>query len=53
MNAMDRMPFDFPQSPKDLSENIIKVIGYINKSENNKKRAYFFWYMQVNWLYQY
>ena len=27
MNAIDRMPFDFPQSPKDLSENIIKVIG--------------------------
>ena len=27
MEIIDKMPFDFPQSPKDLSQNIIKVIG--------------------------
>ena len=27
MDMTNGMPFDFPQSPKDLSQNIIKVIG--------------------------
>ena len=27
METTDRMPFDFPQTLKDLSQNIIKVIG--------------------------
>ena len=40
MNAMDRMPFDFPQSPKDLSENIIKVIGVGGGGSNAVKNMY-------------
>ena len=37
---MDRMPFDFPQSPKDLSENIIKVIGVGGGGSNAVKNMY-------------
>ena len=40
MNAIDRMPFDFPQSPKDLSENIIKVIGVGGGGSNAVKNMY-------------
>ena len=40
MNAMDTMPFDFPQSPKDLSQNIIKVIGVGGGGSNAVKNMY-------------
>ena len=40
MNAIDRMPFDFPHSPKDLSENIIKVIGVGGGGSNAVKNMY-------------
>ena len=36
----DRMPFDFPQSPKDLSQNIIKVIGVGGGGSNAVKNMY-------------
>lgn len=40
MNEMDTMPFDFPQSPKDLSQNIIKVIGVGGGGSNAVKNMY-------------
>ena len=40
METTDRMPFDFPQSPKDLSQNIIKVIGVGGGGSNAVKNMY-------------
>ena len=40
MNTIDRMPFDFPESPKDLSQNIIKVIGVGGGGSNAVKNMY-------------
>ena len=40
MEATDRMPFDFPQKPKDLSQNIIKVIGVGGGGSNAVKNMY-------------
>ena len=40
MNAMETMPFDFPKSPKDLSQNIIKVIGVGGGGSNAVKNMY-------------
>ena len=40
MNMTDGMPFDFPQSPKDLSQNIIKVIGVGGGGSNAVKNMY-------------
>ena len=40
MEIIDKMPFDFPQSPKDLSQNIIKVIGVGGGGSNAVKNMY-------------
>lgn len=40
MGIIDKMPFDFPQSPKDLSQNIIKVIGVGGGGSNAVKNMY-------------
>ena len=40
METTDRMPFDFPQTPKDLSQNIIKVIGVGGGGSNAVKNMY-------------
>ena len=40
MEPIDRMPFDFPQTPKDLSQNIIKVIGVGGGGSNAVKNMY-------------
>ena len=40
METTDRMPFDFPQAPKDLSQNIIKVIGVGGGGSNAVKNMY-------------
>ena len=40
MEPTDRMPFDFPQTPKDLSQNIIKVIGVGGGGSNAVKNMY-------------
>ena len=40
METTDRIPFDFPQSPKDLSQNIIKVIGVGGGGSNAVKNMY-------------
>ena len=39
METLDRMPFDFPQ-PKDLSQNIIKVIGVGGGGSNAVKNMF-------------
>ena len=40
MEQLDRMPFDFKASPKDLSQNIIKVIGVGGGGSNAVKNMY-------------
>ena len=40
METVDRMPFDFSQSPKDLSQHIIKVIGVGGGGSNAVKNMY-------------
>ena len=40
MEMTDIMPFDFSQSPKDLSQNIIKVIGVGGGGSNAVKNMY-------------
>ncbi len=40
METLDKMPFDFPQSPKDLSQNIIKVVGVGGGGSNAVKNMY-------------
>ena len=40
METIDKMPFDFPQSPKDLSQNIIKVVGVGGGGSNAVKNMY-------------
>ena len=40
MNTEDRMPFAFEKSPKDMSKNIIKVIGVGGGGSNAVKNMY-------------